>query len=206
MLNNLPDGTYLYTWTTTNAYCSSRADTVSVTIYSPPSLAVAGDNQIIHTTFATLNAVPCDTGTGTWSFVTGSGQFENVNDPATRVTGLANGINILRWTTSNGVCIQTSDTMQIEVRTLIIPTGYSPNGDGTNDNFVIEGLSEYSNVKLEVFNRWGNQVYISGDYKNDWNGVGMGGEILPDDIYYFVMKLEDGTVFTGYVSLKQRTL
>ena len=205
-LNNLPDGSYLYTWTTSNAYCTSRADTVVVNVYSPPSLAEAGDDQLVHTTFATLNAVPCDTGFGTWSFVSGSGEIENINDPASRVTNLAVGINILRWTTSNGVCVQTADDMQIESKTLVIPTGYSPNADGTNDNFVIEGLLEYNNVSLEVFNRWGNQVYIASDYKNDWNGAGTNGEVLPDDIYYYVMKLEDGTVFTGYVSLKQKTL
>jgi gliding motility-associated-like protein len=205
-LNNLPDGSYLYTWTTSNSYCVSRPDTIVVNIYSPPTLADAGPDQLVHTTFATLHATPCDTGTGTWTFISGAGQIEDPNNPASRVTDLANGINILRWTTSNGVCIETTDEMQIESKTLIIPTGYSPNADGTNDNFEIDGLLEYSNVSLEIFNRWGNQVYITADYKNDWNGTGSNGEILPDDIYYFILKLEDGTAFTGYVSLKRRTL
>ncbi|MEO5644109.1 MAG: gliding motility-associated C-terminal domain-containing protein [Bacteroidia bacterium] len=205
-LNNIPDGSYLYTWTTSNAYCISNPDTVVVNVYSTPTLANAGADQLVHTTFATLNAIACDTGFGTWSFVSGSGAIENINDPATKVLNLAGGINILRWTTSNGVCLQTDDDVQIESRPLIIPTGYSPNADGTNDNFVIEGLLEYSNTSLEVFNRWGNQVFITSDYKNDWNGAGGNGQVLPDDIYYYILKLDDGTVFTGYVSLKQKTL
>ncbi|CAN5785813.1 hypothetical protein BH11BAC7_BH11BAC7_23430 [soil metagenome] len=205
-LNNIPDGSYLYTWTTSNAYCISNPDTVVVNVYSTPTLANAGADQLVHTTFATLNAMACDTGFGTWSFVSGAGAIENINDPATRVTDLTSGINILRWTTSNGVCLQTEDEVQIESRPLIIPTGYSPNGDGTNDNFVIEGLLEYSNTSLEIFNRWGNQVFITSDYKNDWNGAGGNGQVLPDDIYYYILKLDDGTVFTGYVSLKQKTL
>jgi gliding motility-associated-like protein len=205
VLNNVPDGTYAYTWTTSNSYCVSRADTVFVTVYSPPTFAYAGVDQVVHTNFTTLDALACDTGFGTWSFVSGSGQIQDVNDPKSRVTDLANGINILRWTTSNGVCATTEDEMQIESKALIIPTGYSPNADGTNDAFVIEGLLEYSNVSLEIFNRWGNRVYASPDYKNDWNGVGGNGEILPDDIYYFVLKLEDGTAFNGYVALKRKS-
>jgi gliding motility-associated-like protein len=205
ILNNVPDGSYLYTWTTSNLYCASRPDTVVVTVYSPPSLADAGEDQLIHTSATTLNAVACDTGIGTWSFVSGSGQIEDPNDPASRVTNLANGINMLRWTTSNGVCATREDDMQIECKALIIPTGYSPNADGTNDVFEIEGLLEYSNVSLEIFNRWGNRVYMSPDYKNDWNGVGSTGEILPDDIYYYVLKLDDGTAFNGYIAIKRKT-
>jgi gliding motility-associated-like protein len=205
-LNNLPAGSYLYTWTVSNSYCVSHPDTVMVSVFAPPSNADAGADQLVHTGIATMHAVGCDTGAGTWSFVSGSGQIEDPHDPQTRVNDLSEGVNVLRWTTSNGVCSEKTDDVQVENKSLLIPAGYSPNNDGVNDFFEIDGLSEYQNVSLEVFNRWGNQVYIASDYKNDWNGSGTNGEILPEDVYYFILKLDDGTTFTGYVALKRSTL
>ncbi|PUZ26065.1 hypothetical protein DCC81_17645 [Chitinophaga parva] len=53
---------------------------------------------------------------------------------------------------------------------LAIPNVFTPNGDGVNDRFVILGLERYTNVKLVVWNRWGNVVYQSTDYHNTWDG------------------------------------
>lgn len=202
-ISGLPDGTWFYTWTTQNGFCVSAQDTVAVFIYSPPTVAYAGTDRVIYTTFAYLNANPADTGMGTWSFVQGSGTIQNVNDPTTRVDNLSTGINVLRWTTSNGVCDNSEDDVRIEVHALIIPTGYSPNGDGVNDQFEIIGLNEYPYASLEVFNRWGNSLYTSSEYANDWNGTGNHGEVLPDDIYYYVLTVGEDKVFTGFVAIKR---
>ncbi|HTF03303.1 MAG TPA: gliding motility-associated C-terminal domain-containing protein, partial [Bacteroidia bacterium] len=200
---SLAPGTWFYAWTVTNGFCVSPTDTLSITVYSLPSTALAGNDQLIHTSFVTLNAEPADTGTGTWTFVQGSGSIENIHDPFTRVTNLSPGVNILRWTTSNGVCPESSDDVHIESLPLIVPEGYSPNGDGVNDNFEISGLLEYNAVSLEVFNRWGNVVFVSADYRNNWNGTGRNGETLPDDIYYYILRADEGIVFTGFVAIKR---
>ena len=50
---------------------------------------------------------------------------------------------------------------------LSVYNGFSPNGDGVNDVFVVEGLHNYPNNKLEIYNRWGNRVYHSYNYQND---------------------------------------
>jgi uncharacterized repeat protein (TIGR01451 family)/gliding motility-associated-like protein len=72
---------------------------------------------------------------------------------------------------------------------LIIPTGFSPNGDLIDDKFEIVHSSELS-IDLKIFNRWGNQVYESNNYQNDWDGIGSGGFLgkkLPDGTYYCVI-------------------
>lgn len=199
----LPDGTWYYTWTTQNGFCTSAADTVAVFIYSSPSVADAGQDQLIHVTAATLEANSPDTGIGTWSIVQGSGIFENIHDPHSRIDNLLPGITIARWTTSNGVCNSYEDDVRIEVRTLIVPTGYSPNGDGVNDYFEIIGLDEYNAPRLEVYNRWGNVVYASPVYTNEWNGTQVNGEPLPDDVYYYILNADEQTTFTGYVIIKR---
>ncbi|RAJ80341.1 putative repeat protein (TIGR01451 family)/gliding motility-associated-like protein [Chitinophaga dinghuensis] len=54
---------------------------------------------------------------------------------------------------------------------VFIPTAFTPNGDGINDKFVILGIDKYPGSTLVVFNRWGNVVYRSNDYRNEWDGA-----------------------------------
>ena len=77
---------------------------------------------------------------------------------------------------------------------LFIPQGFSPNGDGINDGFVIRGIKSDEKIELLVFNRWGGVVYANQDYKNDWKGeanvgVKMVGDSqgLPDGTYYYIV-------------------
>jgi gliding motility-associated-like protein len=95
---------------------------------------------------------------------------------------------------------------------IFIPSGYSPNRDGINDQFVI--IRPFNTtIHLEIFNRWSNLVYKSIDYKNDWAGKGnqanrVLGEDLPDGTYYYVVLATDKTTgsvrkFAGVVTLKR---
>ncbi|MCZ2472229.1 T9SS type B sorting domain-containing protein [Aquirufa ecclesiirivi] len=56
--------------------------------------------------------------------------------------------------------------------------GFSPNGDGVNDKFVIPGIMSMPSHHLTIFNRWGNIVYEIDNYKNDW-----GGEISKQELF-----------------------
>lgn len=95
---------------------------------------------------------------------------------------------------------------------IFIPSGFSPNQDGTNDKFVITRPFN-TNINLEVFNRWGNLVYKAADYKNEFEGKGnqpnrVLGEDLPDGTYYYVVLATDkntGSVrkFAGFITLKR---
>jgi gliding motility-associated-like protein len=91
---------------------------------------------------------------------------------------------------------------------IFIPEGFSPDGDGDNDVFVIHGAEKYK-VSLVVFNRWGNIVYENKDYKNDWNGsAGKGivlGEKLPDGTYFYVIDLNNGQKpFRSFLIIKRK--
>ncbi len=70
---------------------------------------------------------------------------------------------------------------------VIVPNVITPNGDGKNDVFKINGLELHPENTLSIFNRWGNEVYRSnGPYKNDWNGNG-----LNEGTYYYLLKIKD---------------
>ena len=87
-----------------------------------------------------------------------------------------------------------------------IPGGFSPNGDGVNDKFVIENIG-FKRVSLEVFNRWGNRVYRSNDYQNDWDGrctEGISiGQDLPEGTYFYIVILDGKEKFVGNITLKR---
>jgi gliding motility-associated-like protein len=95
---------------------------------------------------------------------------------------------------------------------LTIPNGFSPNGDGINDFFVIEGIEAYPNNNIKIFNRWGNLVYQRDRYQNDWDGTASSGtavvgagERLPPGTYFYIFNpgLEDEDPIQGYIYLNQ---
>ncbi|HEX9958838.1 MAG TPA: gliding motility-associated C-terminal domain-containing protein, partial [Fibrella sp.] len=99
--------------------------------------------------------------------------------------------------------------LPLSLQTVFIPEGFSPNGDGINDTFVISG-TEGLTVSLEVFNRWGHLVYSNTDYRNDWDGrpnigvqAGTMSNGLPDGTYYYVVKLSDGREYVRYMTINR---
>jgi gliding motility-associated-like protein len=87
--------------------------------------------------------------------------------------------------------------------TLIIYDVFSPNGDGKNDLWVIDGLENYPDNELQVYNRWGSMVYEQKPYTNNWNGGNKKGEPLPSATYYYILKLNDteNQIFSGHVTI-----
>jgi len=92
---------------------------------------------------------------------------------------------------------------------LLVPNAFSPNGDGTNDGYVIDGIEKYPGNKLWVYNRWGNLVYKAKDYRNDWNGTSNISGIymnkkVPAGTFYFILDLNDGSKpKSGYLIIRR---
>ncbi|WP_188506735.1 gliding motility-associated C-terminal domain-containing protein, partial [Parapedobacter pyrenivorans] len=79
------------------------------------------------------------------------------------------------------------DTDPIPVdATVEIPNLFTPNGDGLNDLFVIKNLLQYQGREMIVLNRWGNQVYKSNIYNNDWDGG-----TLAEGTYYYILRIRN---------------
>jgi uncharacterized repeat protein (TIGR01451 family)/gliding motility-associated-like protein len=115
-----------------------------------------------------------------------------------------------RWSGSDGkVYSATPASVNITIYslTVFIPQGFSPNGDGINDHFVIKGAERFV-VTLRVFNRWGNKVFESEHYKNDWDGVSNVGMLisnqLPGGTYYYTVNFNNGEKeIIGYLTLNR---
>jgi len=83
-----------------------------------------------------------------------------------------------------------------------VHNGFSPNGDGMNDYFVVNGATTKADNILSVFNRWGVRVFYTKAYQNDWNGTWDGLD-LPDGTYFYYYEDGTGSTASGYVMLQR---
>lgn len=71
-----------------------------------------------------------------------------------------------------------------------IPSGFTPNGDGINDEFFLVPrlVRQFS---IQIFNRWGKLVFESSDPNFRWNGLGMDGQSQPEGVYTYRAQAQD---------------
>jgi gliding motility-associated-like protein len=196
-------GAYTCTWTETNGICTDDDD-IQVVAHEPPAAPYAGiDQDIYFAESAEISASAPGAGTGMWSITSGSGSIADPYSPSTTVTHLSNGDVILQWTVTNGTCAPASDEVVLHIKEPMIPSGFSPNNDNSNDRFVIKGIEQASQSSLVILNRWGSEIYKASPYNNEWNGSNQQGESLPEDTYFYVLSMNEKT-YTGYIVLKRK--
>ncbi|MEN7546374.1 immunoglobulin domain-containing protein [Rapidithrix thailandica] len=213
-VSGLSEGTYVFTWSITNGICSA-SDEVLIDVVPEPSEAVAHilteegpvkEMDLRGEVMIQVEAEIPENGKGYWTADQSGVVFDNPEAPSTMVT-LVNGENTLYWTVAldGGSCESSVDVLKIYVTDLVPVNVFTPNGDGTNDTFVIMGLlnPRYAQNELVVYNRWGSEVYRSSGYQNDWNGRNTNGKIMESDTYFYVLQLPGGRKFKGTVLLKK---
>ena len=88
--------------------------------------------------------------------------------------------------------------------------GFSPNGDGINDTFVVDGIESRPNNTLYVYNRWGALVYSKKGYDNSWGGISTNNltiyknKLLPVGTYFYILKFHDERKnWEGYIYINR---
>jgi len=80
---------------------------------------------------------------------------------------------------------------------IVINTGFSPNGDGDNDHFELEGLDLSQENNIKVYDRWGALLYQKDNYDNSWGGFSQNnltvdeGTLVPVGTYYYILNVTD---------------
>jgi gliding motility-associated-like protein len=98
------------------------------------------------------------------------------------------------------------DSVLVIVLNLTIPTGFSPNGDLQNDTFEIPEIIGLE-ANVVIFNRWGDKVFQSESYQNDWDGscqteFCVGNGQLPEGTYFYTIDIES-IHFDGFTTIKR---
>lgn len=88
------------------------------------------------------------------------------------------------------------------LKSLIIPNTFTPNGDGINDTWNIINLADYANATIDIYSRYGINLYHSIGYTRPWDGV-YKGKPLPTGTYYYVINPKDKahSIKSGWVAI-----
>jgi len=220
MIEDLPTGGSMFVWTLSQGACVNY-DADTIVVFSEEGIEVNDDEYMISLNerinnedllvndvvgFANeieINIVQEPThGTvemidGIFSYTPnnnafGVDQFEyeicNVNCPGSCEQGIVtitlNGLN------EKGECW--------------IPNVLTPNGNGKNDALIIPCTQQFPNNELNIFNRWGDKVYTTIGYQNDWEGTFNGNE-LPAGTYYYIFKTSDNDAdpMQGFITISR---
>ena len=187
----------LYKATVKNGICNTETTTPVVLALYNTNPANAGEDITI-TRNDKINLQGNGNGSPQWSdpeYLTDAFSFNPVANPMNTT------LYILTLKDTHGCITKDSVTVNVIVP---VPTAITPNGDGVNDYFEIDKISQYEQNSLLIFNRWGMQVYKSEPYKNEWNGKSQNGHDLPDELYYYIFNPGNGEkVITNYILIKR---
>lgn len=113
-------------------------------------------------------------------------------------TGVRRGYHTIKVRDKKGCGIST-----IEVVVLDFPRFFTPNNDGHNDTWQIEGIWEFPGSKIIIFDRFGRIVHGVELASVGWDGTNQDGTPLPSNDYWFAITLEDGREVRGHFTLKR---
>ena len=182
-------GNYNVTLVVTNtAGCVSDPFVIPVVVHLQPVID-AGINYVVQqgtqlTLAATANS---PTLTFQWSPPTGLSDPSVLNPVLTAVQDQTYTLTAI----GNFGC-RATDQMTVKILKLVtVPNVFSPNGDGIHDLWNIPNLSDYPGATVEVFNRYGQQVFYAIGYTRPWDGT-RNGQPLPVGTYYYIVQLKNG--------------
>lgn len=168
--------------------------------------ADAGDDIHLDKSYSTTITANNTDVSGNWEVVKikGTTTIENTNqDNVINATNLVVGENILKWTITPATCPSSSDEVSVFVANYTTYNGFSPNGDGINDEFVIDGAKSDEVNELKVFDTNGKLVYSQSNYQNNWEGKNNDGEPLNDGTYYYVFTSKNHSPVKDYVVIRR---
>lgn len=183
-VNNLSPG--IYTVTVTNEDLCT--DDSSFVVTEPAPIIVAMIDSV---------GSECGEANGylTVSATGGQGGFSyawNNGANGSTIIGIDEGNYTVTVTDLSGCSVnQTFDIGCTPLIPIVVPQLISPNNDGKNDVWLIQNIEQYPEIKVWVYNRWGNLVYQSQPYLNDWNGYYTEGANvngpLPASTYFYLI-------------------
>lgn len=216
-----------YTWTPSTGlnitYGNSVVSSPSASIVYSVNSSFNGNCATTNTILVKVNPLPLvnagrdtifnleeyklvkGTGTGTLTWVDGSNIWCSVC-PETQIQPLNNSCYTLL--AENEFGCKNTDLVCVEITTefgVYIPNAITPNDDGLNDVFYVYGFNIYE-VQVIIFNRWGDEIFNSGDRAVGWPGTFKGVD-CPNDVYVYKVKYKglDGKIYhkTGHVTLNR---
>lgn len=188
--------TILYSFVAGNS-CSSNISQV-IKIFPTPAVNAGPDRTLLQGGSLIINASASGNNlTYLWSPPVA---ISPVNSLTPSVSPTSDVVYKIVATSSDGC--KASDEVLIKVlKEVKAPNAFSPNGDNINDTWQIKYLESYPGCEVDVFNRYGQQVFHSVGYNKPWDGT-FQGKPLPVATYYYIINPKNGrAVINGSVTI-----
>ena len=180
-----------YYYVTVSNMCASDSDSVYVSVIPNPVAYIGPDTAIYDDESVQLNVGYQSNYSYSWTPGYGLSDSTIYNPVASPQTTITYSVEI---TDTLGCRDNATITITVSERPLPELTFYNtftPNGDGTNDFWVIDNVESYENSVLEIYNRNGHKIFSAKNYQNDWNGT-YNGKNVPAHTYYYVFYPNEG--------------
>ena len=183
-----PTDSTLYILTVSNGTCSDT-DSVLVTVTKKPVADAGPDQQIFQGNSTLLQGTV--SGASVSYFWTPGYNISSTLDLQPLVSPLQDTTYTLHAVSQAG-CGSAEDEVFVRVfQKITIPNVFSPNNDGINDVWRIDGLNTFPESELQVFDRFGRLVFSIKGYTKPWNGTSNTAP-LPVGTYYYILDLKNG--------------
>lgn len=194
----------IYILTVTDANGCLDSDTVEINFTAGPNASFIASPTTGTLPFE-VNIQNNSSGNGNlYLWTTCEGEISNLIEPVFDMDSVGNCMIELIVTDSNGCSSSSYQFISaFDEHYIYVPNIFSPNGDSSNEMFLISGEGIFD-FHLEIFNRWGTQLFTSENISNSWDGNFENKEV-PEGTYYFILKVEyanaDSEIFNGSLTL-----
>ncbi|MBS1624639.1 MAG: gliding motility-associated C-terminal domain-containing protein [Bacteroidetes bacterium] len=202
-------------WTVTNS-CNTVSDDVVVTVYHFVHANAGPDRTVYYSPITryplgdTVSVAVGGTAPYTYAWTPAENLDDSTKEHALFLTPDTGVYSFTILVTDVHGCSATDDVTYTAGKgtSLTVPTLFTPNDDGLNDELYIPGLESYPNNELTVVDRNDQVVLHRVGYKNDWKGTNEEGfsqlgHKLAVDTYFYTLKLEEGKPLQkGYFLIK----
>jgi gliding motility-associated-like protein len=187
-------GTYDVTLRVTNpGNCVTTKNVpVMVEVWPRPVAAFTANPMKVSLKNPIINFTSTSTGTDL-SYVWNTGDGNTYTLPSFTHTYVDSGLFTVEMTVLNGLGCDNlySEIIHITPRYMLkVPTAFSPNGDGMNDQFRIIG-NGVKKFRISIYNRWGTLVFTTEDINNSWDGLINGQPAQPGPYVYHTYFMDD---------------
>jgi gliding motility-associated-like protein len=188
-------GTSTYVLIATNGACIST-DTIKVKSNTPPIVDAGPFVNIPLYTTSPIGGTPTSPTGVTYTWTPNIGTLDNYNTTNPTASNTVTMIYTVTVTDANGC--SSSDTVTVFIYPEIkIPNGFSPNADGKNDVWQIDNIFQFPDNVVEVYNRWGELLFMSKGYAVPFDGK-YNGKNLPVGTYYYIIDLHHPSAPKAY--------
>jgi len=189
------DGVYDVSLTaTTKKGCKVTSNINSmISVYKNPEAKFETDNEVVSfiDPFVQFDNLSTLNYNNIWSF--GDGDSSLIVSPYHNYKEIGT-YSVKLMVISDKGCIDTVyQTIIVQDEfTLYVPTAFTPDGDGINDEFIIKGHGiDLDNFKMLIYNRWGEIIWKTNDVYKGWNGIGKGNKYVENGSYKWIVICRD---------------